>query len=338
MTPKKRILPIFVPHLGCPYQCVFCDQHTITGADYTATKENVSHMLENAFANSLKTELEVAFYGGSFTAIPLEVQRELLEAVRPYRETGNVSGIRCSTRPDAISQEVLSLLKEYGVTTIELGCQSMDPDVLDLSGRGHNPEDVVSAAKQIHNAGIDLIVQMMTGLPGSTEEKEIDTARKLIALEPDGVRIYPTVIVRGTKLYDMWMAGEYKEHTVEQAVQAGSRLIPMFRDAGIPVIRFGLNPTEDLSSGEAVGGAYHPALGELVYSCIMLQNARRALKDIPRDQNVILKVGKGLTSKMAGQRRENINILQKEFSPASIKIVEDKSISNDSISVEFIAK
>lgn len=338
MTPRKRILPVFIPHLGCPYHCVFCNQHTITGADYTATKENVARILEQACSDAPHQNLEVAFYGGSFTAVPVDVQRALLEVVRPYRESGFVSSIRCSTRPDAISQDVLDLLKTFGVTTVELGCQSMDSAVLKRSGRGHEPEDVVLAAEEIHKAGLALIVQMMTGLPGSSEYKEIYTAQKLIDLKPDGARIYPTVIVRGTKLYDMWMSGDYEEHTVEQAVEIGSQLIPMFQNAGIPVIRFGLNPTEDLSSGEAVGGAYHPALGELVYSRIMLHNARKVLVDIPCDQNIILKVGKGQTSKMTGQHRENIEILQEEFSLSSIKIAEDENILDNSVSIEFIAK
>ena len=338
MTPRRRVLPLFVPHLGCPHLCVFCNQNTISGTDYSATKDNICHILENTKMNAYDQPLELAFYGGSFTAVPASVQRELLECVQPYRKAGLIGDIRCSTRPDAVSEEILTMLKEYGVRTIELGCQSMDPDVLSMSGRGHTPEDVCRAAELIHDAGMDLIVQMMTGLPGDSDEKSINTAVELVNLHPEGARIYPTVIIRDTKLFDMWNEGEYKEHTVEDAVRVGSRIIPIFQHAGVPVIRFGLNPTEELSNGEAVAGAYHPALGELVYSRIMLNNARNAIGSSCQGKDAVLRVGKGRTSKMAGQHRDNLKTLQKEFLLNSIKIREDDGIVDDSVLIDFIAK
>lgn len=281
--------------------------------------------------------MELAFYGGSFTAVPMEVQKGLLEIARPYRENGLIGTIRCSTRPDAISPEILEMLKSYGVQTVELGCQSMDPEVLRLSGRGHSPNDVIISAQMIRSAGLQLIVQMMTGLPGDSEEKDLQTAEELIALEPDGIRIYPTVVLRGTALYDLWERGDYREHTVDEAVRIGSRLIPMFEEKGIPVIRFGLNPSEDLSRGEAAAGAYHPALGELVYSRIMLDRAAEVLQDVEPGSAVVLYVGPGFVSKMSGHHGENRKELVGQFHLQSMKIVQDPNIRDGSVRVDTIA-
>ena len=179
-------------------------------------------------------------------------------AAKTYLDREEINAIRLSTRPDAIDETVLERLHRYGVETVELGAQSMDAQVLRRSARGHTAEDVERASKLIKASGFRLILQMMTGLPGDTAEKDIETARKIIALEPDGVRIYPTVIVRDTALYDMWRAGKYREHTVEDAVSVCAQLVPLFEAAGIPIIRLGLNPTDDLSGGDAAGGAYHP--------------------------------------------------------------------------------
>ena len=212
----------------------------------------------------------MAFYGGSFTAIPVTEQISLFEAAKPYLDDGTISSIRLSTRPDAIDDEVLARLKRYSVQTVELGAQSLCDKVLYLSGRGHTAKEVEDASRLVKEAGFELILQMMTGLPGDTDESCLETAKKIIALKPNGVRIYPTVIVRDTALYDMWKAGKYKEHTVEDAVRVCAKLTKLFDFSGIPIIRMGLNPTEDLSGGDAVGGAYHPALGELVRSRMML--------------------------------------------------------------------
>ena len=277
MSARESIIPVFVPHLGCPNNCVFCNQRRISGAREPAGVETVKNAIESAAAlprNGAKRQL--AFYGGSFTAIPVCQQEALLGAAREYLERGEIDAIRLSTRPDAIDGAVLARLKGYGVGTIELGAQSLCDEVLRLSGRGHTAEDVVNASRQIKDAGFSLILQMMTGLPGDSPERTIDTAEKIIALRPDGVRIYPTVIVRDTALYDLWKAGEYREHTVEDAVEYCAAIVPRFNAAGIPIIRLGLNPTDELSGGAAAGGAYHPALGELVKSRLMLDKMRAA--------------------------------------------------------------
>lgn len=323
MTARNSIIPVFVPHLGCPNDCVFCNQRRISGHIEPATAQTVRNAIEEAAALTPPgTKRQLAFYGGSFTAIPEARQLELFEATQPYLADGTISSIRLSTRPDAIDGAVLKRLKKYGVTVVELGAQSMCDRVLELSGRGHDSADVENASELIKASGFDLILQMMTGLPGDTDESCVETAKKIVALEPDGVRIYPTVIVRDTVLCDMWRAGTYKEHTVEDAVRVCAKIVPLFKNAGIPIIRMGLNPTEDLSGGDALGGAYHPALGELVLSRIMLEKARELLRGVEPGSRIVLGVNRSDISKMVGQHRCNVKTLTAEFSLAELKIHE----------------
>lgn len=321
MSARESIIPIFVPHLGCPNNCVFCNQRRISGCPKPATAQTVKDAIQAAAAlPRTGAKRQLAFYGGSFTAIPAEEQTALLATAKAYLDAGEIDSIRLSTRPDAIDGAVLKRLGAYGVETVELGAQSMDDRVLALSGRGHTAEDVETASRLIKRAGFRLILQMMTGLPGDTGEESVCTAQRIIALRPDGVRIYPTVIVRDTALYDLWKAGEYQEHSVEDAVRVCARLLPMFQRAGIPVIRLGLNPTDELSSGAAAGGAYHPALGELVKSRIMLEWARGLLKDVLPGSRVVLGVNSARISQMTGQHRENIRALCAEFGLKELKI------------------
>lgn len=333
MTARNSIIPVFVPHLGCPNDCVFCNQRRISGHIEPATAQTVKNAIEEAAALTPSgTKRQLAFYGGSFTAIPEARQIELFEAAQPYLADGTISSIRLSTRPDAIDGTVLKRLKKYGVTVIELGAQSMCDRVLELSGRGHDSAAVADASRLIKDAGFDLILQMMTGLPGDTDESCIETAKKIIALSPNGVRIYPTVIVRDTVLCDMWRAGTYKEHTVEDAVRVCSKIVPLFNEAGIPIIRMGLNPTEDLSGGDALGGAYHPALGELVHSRIMLEKARGLLAGARPGSSIVLGVNRSDVSKMIGQHRCNVHALVSEFSLRELRIHE-ASVKSGEISI-----
>ena len=323
MSARAHILPVFVPHWGCPHACVFCNQRRISGAKKPAEAQDVKQAITEAAAFLPKGgKRQLAFYGGSFTAIPVKEQEALLGAAKEALDRGEIDSIRLSTRPDAIDAAVLDRLKACGVETVELGAQSMDDAVLRLTERGHTAEDVERASKLIRAAGFKLILQMMTGLPGATDVTDIETARRLIALQPDGVRIYPTVIVRDTALYDMWQAGAYKEHTVEDAVRVCAKIVPLFEKASIPIIRLGLNPTEELSGGAAVAGAYHPALGELVKSRILLEKARALLSGAEPGSRAVLLVGKGKTSQMAGQHRENIRRLTEEYALADLKIRE----------------
>ncbi len=321
MTPRRRIIPLFVPHLGCPNDCVFCNQRKISGSLQPADGDTVRRTLDEAKVYT-SPGAELAFYGGSFTAIPEEEQRELLRAVRPYMEEGFIAEIRVSTRPDKIDPAALALLSEYGVKTVELGSQSMDERVLRLSGRGHTADDTRRAAALVKSQGFRLMLQMMTGLPGSSPESDAMTARELIKLGPDGVRIYPTVIIRETALCELWRAGKYREHTVEDAVEVCAGLVEEFAAAGVPIIRLGLNPTDDLSAGEAVAGAYHPALGELVYSRVYLHRAERLIETGNRRGGTLtLGVHPSRVSLMTGQKRQNIEKLRAKYGFSTIKVI-----------------
>ena len=321
MTAKRNIIPVFVPHLGCPNNCVFCNQHRISGESSPATPETVRKtILEGIARIPENSNIELAFYGGSFTAIPVGEQNRLLDAALPFLHDGSIEALRLSTRPDAIDDVTLQRLKTYGVRTIELGAQSMCDEVLFLSGRGHTSAQTEVSARLIKAHGFKLILQMMTGLPWDTRERTIETANKIIALKPDGVRIYPTVIVEDTPLRDMWRAATYKEHTVEEAVDWCAGIVPLFRSAGIPVIRLGLNPSEELSAGAAVGGAYHPAFGELVKSRLLLDKARVLLAENAHGNDVVLYVNASEVSAMTGQKRSNIRILSEEFGLNSLKV------------------
>ena len=279
MSARECVIPVFVPHLGCRHECVFCNQRRISGSEKAATAATVKQAIEQSAALPRSgAKRQLAFYGGSFTAIEPERQEE------------------------------------------ELGAQSMDGEVLRLSGRGHTAENVVRSSEAVKAAGFRLILQMMTGLPGDSAEKDIETAKKLIALRPDGVRIYPTVIVRDTALYDLWRAGEYREHTVEDAVAVCAQLMPLFEEANIPVIRLGLNPTEELSQGAAVAGAYHPALGELVRSRILLEKARALLAGTEPGSRVTLGVNAAELSQMIGQKRQNVRALSRALALEELRI------------------
>ena len=321
MSARASILPVFVPHLGCPHACVFCNQRRITGQLRPADAETVRKIIQDAAAlPQTGAKRQLAFYGGSFTAIDEAQQEELLQAAHEALERGEIDSIRLSTRPDAIDGTVLERLRRYGVETVELGAQSMDDEVLRLSGRGHTAADVKRASEMIKAAGFHLILQMMTGLPGDTPGRCVETAKRIIRLQPDGVRIYPTVIVKDTALCELWRSGQYREHTVEDAVSICAKILPLFEKAGIPVIRLGLNPTEELSGGAAVAGAYHPALGELVKSRILLNQARKLLDGVPAGSRVTLGIGAPRLSQLIGQRKVNVLTLRQEFSLAELQV------------------
>ncbi len=332
---RNSIIPVFIPHLGCPHDCVFCNQKRISGSLLPACPEDVGKAIEEGMKYGRGAEL--AFYGGSFTAIPVAEQEALLDAVAPWLERGDISSVRLSTRPDAINLEILDMLWEKGVRTIELGSQSMLDSVLSASWRGHTAADTERASAMIKERGFILILQMMTGLPGSSRELDIESARRIAALRPDGVRIYPTVIIRDTALFDMWTEGTYPEHTVEDAAEVCADIMPIFETAGIPVIRLGLNPSDELSGGDAAAGAYHPALGEIVRSRIFLRKARELLQGVKAGSRVTLGVHPACISQMLGQKRSNHAVLLQEFALAELKII-PYDMEKGEISIVSVAK
>ena len=246
---KEYIIPIFVPHLGCPHACVFCNQNKISGERKQVTAKDVKETIDYYLKNfkDEENEVEVAFFGGSFTAIDEEKQNELLEAAYEYIEKGLVDSIRISTRPDYITKPILKRLKKYKVKTIELGVQSANNYILKRAERGHTFEDVKKASKLINRKGFTLGHQMMIGLPDSTELDEINTAKLLIKLKPKIVRIYPVLVIKGTKLEEEYNNGEYEPLNVIQAVERSKQVAEMFNNKKIKVIRIGLQNTDEIS-------------------------------------------------------------------------------------------
>lgn len=305
---RRAAVAIFVPHAGCPHACSFCDQRRISGGPEVPGPEEVRRTLAGAAAqlDGNTAHTQIAFFGGSFTAIPKEGRRALLEAAQPFLRQGGFSGIRVSTRPDCIDEAVLAELKGYGVEAVELGAQSMDGRVLRLNRRGHTAGDVAAASRLIRGMGFSLGLQMMTGLYGDTCEGARETARAVAALEPDEVRVYPTVVLRGTHLEELLQAGAYHPQRLEEAVELCAGLLDFFHAGGIPVIRLGLHDSPSLKES-LVAGPYHPAFRELCEGALLLE---RAVEQIDRNGipsgAILLTVAPGSTSKMAGQRRANL--------------------------------
>ncbi|MBQ9229123.1 MAG: radical SAM protein [Eubacterium sp.] len=302
---KKGNISIFVPHNGCPQQCAFCNQKTITGQQQQPTPDDVVKAVETALRHK-GYEYEIAFFGGSFTAIDRDYMNELLDAAAPYVKNGSVKGIRISTRPDCIDSEVLTLLKEKGVTAIELGAQSMDDAVLEANRRGHTAQDVVQAAQLVKAFGFELGLQMMTGLYLDTDDKAIATAEKIIALQPDTVRIYPTVVLKGTYLEELYDGKIYRPPTVDDAAALCTRLVPLFEKAQIKIIRLGLHASEELKKN-MVAGAYHEAFGEIVQSRFLLN---RVLAYPPGNYEIL--VNPRLVSRLKGQQKRNVYFLMEQ--------------------------
>ncbi len=300
---KHSNIALFVAHVGCPNMCSFCNQHIISGEEKTATPDDIREAVRVALEYGCKGG-QLAFFGGSFTAIDRAYMVELLSAAKPFVDDGSISGIRISTRPDAIDDEVLCILSHYGVEAIELGAQSMDDDVLLANRRGHTSEDVRYAAKLIRAHGFELGLQMMTGLYKDTDEGAIDTAEELAKLKPDTMRIYPTVILEGTELADLYRAGKYVPQTLDEAVSLCAKLLLFFEEQGIRVIRTGLHSGGNVEDGY-IAGAYHPAFRELCESEIYLSRVKEVFASKPRGRYKIFVSSKEI-SKMTGQKRKNV--------------------------------
>ena len=304
---KHTNVALFVPDEGCPHRCSFCNQKTISGFQKRLEPIDVISACETALGGEKDlSQAEIAFFGGSFTAIEKGYMLSLLKTAKSYLDRGFFKGIRISTRPDCIDEGVLLLLKEYGVTSIELGCQSMDDTVLALNGRGHTAKDSEKACRLIKSFGFELGVQMMTGLYGDTDEKAIETAKKLISLSPDTVRIYPTVVLKNTELERLYESGEYKAQTLEEAVSLCSKLLKLFTENGVKVIRLGLHSGGNVEEG-FVAGAYHPAFCEKCESRLYRENIEKFLGDRKIQKgSVTLFVSKKYLSQAKGHKKENI--------------------------------
>ncbi|NCC86549.1 MAG: radical SAM protein [Clostridia bacterium] len=322
-------IALFVAHRGCPHQCSFCNQHIISGTVKSVTAQDITDAITNA-KNSGCNNAQLAFFGGSFTAIERDYMESLLKAAKPFIDNGDISGIRVSTRPDAINEEVLQVLKFYGVEAIELGAQSMDDEVLALNERGHTAQDVVNASRLIKLHGFELGLQMMTGLFGDTHDKCIRTAKELAKLRPDTIRIYPTVVLEKTKLAQLYKSGVYKPQSLDNAILLCSQLLRFFDNEHIRVIRLGLHSGGSVEQG-FVAGVYHPAFRELCESAIYLEKAKQQLLEMPKGKIVIF-VSTSEISKMIGQKKYNIKQLQKDGYECKVK--QDKALKKYEIRAE----
>lgn len=271
MKEKHFNIPIFIPELACPFQCIYCNQQKISGKSHLPEPTEIldiikTHLSTIPVSNS---HVELAYFGGNFTGIPFDDQEELFKLVQPFIQKGQISGIRISTRPDYINSEILKLLKKYKVKSIELGAQSLDDDVLIQSARGHTLQDIENAAELILKSGFSLGLQMMIGLPGDTLEKSIFTAKKIIELDADNTRIYPTLVIKETQLEKLYQEGKYNPLSLDEAVDWSKELLLLFEQSGVKVLRLGLHPSEGLLSGtDLVAGPFHQSFRELVLSAI----------------------------------------------------------------------
>jgi len=302
---KHRNVSLFVPHLGCPHTCVFCNQRTISGSCGSLSDEEIISACDTAIKKEASVQdSEIAFFGGSFTAIDRNLMIHYLETVQPYIGT-YFSGIRISTRPDAIDNEILDILKRYNVTSVELGAQSMDDKILALNERGHKAADTYNASKLIREYGFSLGLQMMTGLYGSSKKTDLYTAECFAGINPDTVRIYPTVVLEGTALAGLYKEGLYKPSSLNETVDLCADLLEYFHLKNITVIRCGLHSGGNVEKG-FIAGVYHPAFGELCYSAIYKKHISAELEnEVPGRYTIIVPTGE--ISKACGQNKANKN-------------------------------
>ncbi|WAM33082.1 elongator complex protein 3 [Caldicellulosiruptor morganii] len=322
---KYRILPIFIPQYGCPFKCIFCNQKIISGEKEEVTLERIKRQIEEGLKKNEGEDVELAFYGGNFTAIGFNMQKRLLELARRFER---VKSIRISTRPDFINEEILRFLKDYRVKTIELGIQSMFDDVLKASKRGHTAEDSAKASKLIKWFGFTLGVQLMVGLPNSTEEKDIKSAEIVCSFEPDIARIYPTLVIEDTYLAEMYRRGEYQPLSLEDAILISSYMKEIFMANGVKVIRTGLQPTEEINyNARVIAGPFHPSLGELVDSEIIFRRITALFMSRSLKKLSIFVHPKNF-SKLIGNKKRNIERLRKEYGFQDIEIFTDHEDEN----------
>ena len=280
---KHAIIPIFIPHLGCPCQCVFCNQQKITARTKAVSTDEVRETVErylSTLGDLDPSEIEIAFYGGSFTAIPIDAQTAYLEVANEYIDQGRVSSLHISTRPDCIDEEILENLKRYNVSTIELGVQSFSDEVLRLSKRGHDSDIARKAARLVKERGFKLGIQLMIGLPGDSLESCIYSARETVALSPELARLYPTLVIDGTELYDMYEDGSYEALSKEEALLRTKEMYKILHKAGINIMRVGLKSTDIIGGSDLSainGGTYHPAFRQLVEGEIAYEMLKKQL-------------------------------------------------------------
>lgn len=334
--PKPLIVPVFIPHAGCPHRCVFCSQTSTTGCtdpfpDTSAVKRTIDAFL--GYGGKDRRPIEIAFFGGNFLGLESRRITDLLSIAADYIHRGKAHGIRFSTRPDTIDRNKLDLISTFPVSTVELGVQSMNDKVLKLTRRGHTSEDTLRAVARLKKKPYQLGLQIMVGLPGDSEAGAVSTGRRLAECEPDFMRIYPTLVLKGSPLARWYADGRYTPLELDRCVQLVKSLYLIFARHGIRVVRMGLQPTSELNDNAAVlAGPYHPAFGELVHAAVFLDTILTHLAEDPLDRTVLrLTVHPGNLSRLQGQKRSNISVLRSVLKLSSIDVVKDPGLSSSMI-------
>lgn len=331
---KHAIIPVFIPHKGCPNDCVFCNQKAITARTADVTTEDVRNLIDNylpTLENRGLETIELAFFGGSFTGIPMEEQSAFLAVAKEYKDKGLIHKIHMSTRPDYIDEQILDNLKKYDADIIELGVQSFDPDVLTASNRGHKAEDVYKACDLIKSYGFELGIQLMIGLPGDSMEKCIFSAKETVRIGPSIARLYPTIVLNDTELFNMYKAGIYEPLTTEEAVKITKEMYKLLDDAGINIIRVGLKSTDLITEGgEVRGHTYHPAFRQLVEGEIAREQLEAQLQELIEDDTQDLAfISSGPSfSNMIGNSKANRIYFEKKYPNLKIRFKVDHSLED----------
>lgn len=342
------IIPIFVPHEGCPHDCVFCNQGRITGENkekINGPKNKIENNVDENFVRKTVEEylktinkensiVEISFFGGTFTAIDINKQRELLSVAKEYKDKKIIDYIRLSTRPDYINDLILNHLKDYDVDIIELGVQSLDKEVLDKSGRGHSAKDVEVASKLINEYGFVLGHQIMVGLPRDNKEKDIYTAKKSIEMKPKICRIYPALTIKDTPMEDMYLNNTYTPYTLMEALSICEEIYKMYKDADIKVIRIGLQPTDNIAEGkDVVAGPFHPAFRELVESKMLNDEIYNILKD--NKGNAVIKINSRRISKLYAGKKMFFNELKDKLKSSTISVILDDTLELNNVLINI---
>jgi len=336
---KHYNIPVFIPHLGCPYDCIYCNQRVIASQLEVPDPRQVTQIIERHLDTIPgEASVEVAFFGGNFTAVNKQQQEDYLRAVQPFLQQGRVESIRISTRPDCIDETALDLLAHYGVKLIELGVQSMSEKVLQASHRNYGPEDVCNSCHLIKERHFDLGIQLMIGLPGDTYDQDVETTQQVISLRPQVVRIYPTLVIADTALETMWQRGRYIPLALDEAVTICQDMFLLFQKESIRVIRMGLYPGEELRrDGVVKAGPFHSSFGELVEQKIFKKQARAAI-NLHRAKcgcysAINLYVESRDISKMTGKQKINLTELKQELNLDVINLNGSKDLNRNWIGV-----
>lgn len=327
-------IPVFIPELACPFRCVYCNQYNISGNCKVPEPHEVSAIIKKHLQtiDYKNNDVEIAFFGGSFTALNKKQQNAYLETAKPWIDEGKINGIRISTRPDYVDEEILENLKKHHVTAIELGAQSLNDEVLRLAGRGHNASHIENAAGMIRDKGFETGLQMMTGLPGDTDESALETARRIIESGAQTTRIYPTLVIEDTDLAELYRQGKYHPQSLDEAADLCARLYMLFQTGGVKVLRMGLHPSESFyEGGSLIAGPFHPAFGEIAMSKVWQYRFRDIVPE--RADKIIVSVHPMQLNAVIGHKKVNKKWLQNKYKTVDFKT--NPGFEKDQIHVDF---